>query len=176
MRIELVLCSAFALCACSRGPASYRPPAQFRMPATPESRQVVAFVKLNELNSLLVIQDGVFDAGHGWGFKWTSDRANFRFVTSDLKKTDFYLYYALDPQTFGQRGPVRIAIQIDGKPFDSFVESVAGEHTHRHPADELSSATIRTLDLSLQVDPPWVSSDGTKFGIFAGEIGFIPGT
>jgi hypothetical protein len=144
------------------------------MPATPDTPVEVRLITMNHPDAPFSIVEGVLDAGHGWGFKWTLNHARFQLIARDLTNTDFFIRYAMDPRTLRDRGPVKITIIIDGKPFDSFVEGVVGEHEHRHPADELTSQSVRTLDVSLTVDPPWVAEDGARLGIFLGAIGFVP--
>ena len=174
MRAAFSFCAALLLCGCSRWPAYYAPPAQFTMPATPDTPVEVRLITMNHPDAPFSIVEGVLDAGHGWGFKWTLNHARFQLIAGDLANTDFVIRYAMDPRTLRDRGPVKITIIIDGKPFDSFVEGVVGEHEHRHPADELTSQSVRTLDVSLTVDPPWVAEDGARLGIFLGAIGFVP--
>ena len=122
------------------------------------------------------IIDGVPDAGYGWGFKWTLDHAHFELIAGDLSNSDLFLHYGLDPRTFHDRGPIRITIAINGKTVDTFTEAVVGEHVHRRRADAIKSKEVETLNLSLTVDPAWISPDGSRLGIFLGAIGFVPHT
>lgn len=168
------LCAALFLCGCSRWPDSYAPPRQFAMPSDPEPPVEVRIITMNHPEAPFSIVEGVRDAGYDWGFKWTLDHARFQLIAGDLTHTDFFLRYAMDPRTLRDRGPVAITITIDGKPFDSFVESIEGVHLHRHSADELTSQSIRVLDVTLTVEPPWISPDGAKLGIFLDAIGFVP--
>jgi len=170
----LALCTMLLFFGCSRWPTSYAPPAQFTTPSAPDRPVEVRLITMNHPDAPFSIVDGVLDAGTGWGFKWTLNRARFQLIARDLTKTDFFIRYGMDPRTLRDRGPVTIAIAIDGKPFDSFVEGVVGEHVHRHSADELTSQNVRTLDVSLTVNPPWIAEDGARLGIFLGAIGFVP--
>lgn len=174
MRAAFSLCSALLLCGCSRWPAYYAPPAQFILPSTPDPPSEVRLITMSHPDAPFSILEGVSDAGYGWGFKWTLNHARFQLIAGDLANTDFVIRYGLDPRTLHDRGPVKITIAIDVEPFDSFVEGVVGVHEHRHPAGELTSKTVRALDVSLTVDPPWISEDGTKLGIYLGAIGFAP--
>jgi len=146
------------------------------MPSGPDPVTEVRLLTMNHPDAPFSIVDGVLDAGHGWGFKWTLDRAHFQFIAGDLTHTDLFLHYALDPRTFHARGPIRITIAINGKTFDTFIESDVGEHVHRRPADSIKSKDVETLNLSLAVDPAWISPEGTKLGVFLGAIGFVPRT
>jgi hypothetical protein len=131
---------------------------------------------MNHPDASFSIIDGVLDAGHGWGFKWTLDHAHFQLIAGDLTNTDLFLHYGLDPRTFHDRGPIRITIGINGKTFDTFTEAVVGEHVYRRAADSIKSKDVDTLNLSLTVDPAWNGPDGTKLGVFLGAIGFVPRT
>jgi hypothetical protein len=176
MRARLFLCAAAILCGCSRTPKSYAPPAQFVMPSGPDPVTEVRLVTTNHPDAPFSIIDGVLDAGYGWGFKWTLDRAHFQFIAGDLTNNDLLLRYGMDPRTLHDRGPVTITIAINGKTFDIFTEGVEGVHEHRRPADAIKSKDIETLNLSLTVDPPWISPDGKKLGLYLGAIGFVPRT
>ena len=170
------LCAFLLLLGCSGNPRTYAPPAQFVMPRTTDVTTQVLLVKMNDPETSFNILDGVFDAGHGWGLKWTSNRAHFQLLAGDLGNTDFLMRYALDPMSLRARGRVQFSVTVDGQVFDSWTEAVAGEHVHRRPAAALQSKQAGTVDLSLTVDPPWISRDGTKFGIFLDSIGFVSRT
>jgi hypothetical protein len=170
--VALLFSALFVLWGCSGSPV-YHPPAQFAMPLAPDPVTEVRLIKMNDPDATFSILDGVLDAGRGWGFKWTLDRARFQLIAGDLSTTDYFVRYSLDPTTFRDRGPVRIMTAINGETFDTFVASELGEHVHRRKADSLKSSEVRTLDLTLTVDPPWISSDGTKLGVFLDSIGFV---
>ena len=170
------LCVFLLLLGCSSNPCTYAPPAQFVMPRTADAIPQVLLVKMNDPETSFNILDGVFDAGHGWGLKWTSNRAHFQLLAGDLGNTDFFMRYALDSMSFRDRGPIRFTVAVDGQVFDTWTEPVLGVHVHRRPATSLQTKGIRTVDLSLTVDPPWISRDGTKIGIYLDSIGFVPRT
>ena len=144
------------------------------MPSTPDSSAEIRLITMNHPDAPFSILEGVLDAGNGWGFKWALNHARFQLIAGDLANSDFVIRYAMDPRTLHDRGPVKLTIVIDGKPFDSFVEGVIGEHEHRHPAGDLTSKRVRTLDVSLTVDPPWIAPDGAMLGIYLGSLGFVP--
>jgi hypothetical protein len=174
MRAALPFCAALLLPGCARWPASYPPPSQFTVPSTPDPPAEVRLITMNHPEAPFSIVEGVPDAGYGWGFKWTLSHARFQLIAGDLANTDFVIRYGMDPRTLHDRGPVTLTITIDGKQFDTFVEGAVGVYEHRHPAGELTSKTVRALNVSLTIDPPWISEDGSKLGIFLGSIGFVP--
>src|SRR5438552_2298265 len=162
MRIVwVVFCAAAALCGCARDPIFYAPPQQFQMPLARDPVTEIRLLTMNEPDVTFSIIDGVPDAGHGFGFKWTLDQAHFRLIAGDLSNSDFFMHYALDSTTFHDRHSVRITIVIKGKRFDSFIESTEGQHEHRRAAGAIKSKNVEALDVSLTIEPPWIAPDGT---------------
>jgi len=168
------LCACLLLCGCYPGTTTYSPPQQFVMPNASDAPADAPLITMHDVTAPYSILEGVLDAGQGWGLKWTRKRSRFRFEVADLTGADLVIRYAMDPATLHDRGPVQVAIDINGKHFQTFTESAPGEHEQRWPADALSSNVIRTLELTLTVDPPWTAPDGNQLGIFLDAIGFVP--
>jgi hypothetical protein len=145
------------------------------MPPGADPVTEVRLVKLNDPDAPFSIVEGVLDAGRGWGFKWTLDHARFELIVGDVKNSDLFLRYSLDPTTLRDRGPVKIMIAVNGKTVDAFTsDSVEGVHEHRRAADSFKPPDVQRLELSLTVEPPWIAPDGKRLGVYVDEIGFVP--
>jgi len=130
---------------------------------------------MNGLDAKFGVLSGVDGAGTGAERKWTGDTARFRFCVRDLSASDLYLRYAAPEVTFRQTGPVRVSIDVNGKPFDSFLRTAPGDGEYRHPAAGIPAKPFEPFVVSIRIDPPYVAQDdNAKLGILLDEIGFVP--
>jgi hypothetical protein len=170
-----VILFAAALSACSPRVPAYAPPAQFVMPEGSDPRPEVRLIAMNSLDAKFAVLEGVDGAGYGEERKWTADKARFQFRVASLSGSDLYLRFAVHDVTFRQTGPVRIGIDVNGNPFDSFVRTAPGEGEYRHPADGIVARPFDPLIVTIRIDPPYVAkNDNAKLGILLNEIGFVP--
>ncbi len=161
-----VISVAAGLSACSSRVPVYAPPAQFVMPEGSDPRPEVRLIRMNSLDAKLAILEGVADAGIGEERKWTAGQARFQFRVASLAGSDLYFRYAVAEVTFTQTGPVRISIDVNGKPFDSFVRTTPGEGEYRHPADGIVARPFDPLIVTLRIDPPFIAKgDNAKLGL-----------
>src|SRR5258708_7863672 len=118
--------SLILLCGCSDSVPAYAPPAQFAMPTGGEPPPGGRVPLLNDVDAMFSVLEGVPGSGAGTEYQWTADRARFEFRVPNLDRNDLVVRYRLHSDTLAQTGPVRITLEVDGKPFDSFVGSAAG--------------------------------------------------
>jgi hypothetical protein len=145
------------------------------MPQGTDPQPEVRLLKMNGLDAKFAVLAGVDGAGTGTGRKWTDDTARFQFRVSDLSASDLYLRYAVPEVTFRQTGPVRVSIDVNGKPFDSFLRTAPGDGEFRHPADGILAKPFEPFIVSIRINPPYVAKDdNAKLGILLDEIGFVP--
>src|SRR5579859_1048568 len=164
MRTALAVCSPLLLCACSRLPTWYAPPAQFTPFTGPAAVAEVRKIVIKDPDATFNVLDGVYEVGREAEFSWTSEHIRLQLVAGDVSNNDFFMHYATVENTLRKTGPVRITITIDGTKFDSFVQGENGVHLYKHPAGSISNNEVRTMNVDVTIDPPWISSDGTKLG------------
>jgi hypothetical protein len=163
------------LCGCSDSVPAYAPPAQFVMPQGPDPRREVRLLAMNDLDAMFSVLEGVPGSGAGAEYKWTADRARFEFRVPSLDHNDLIMRYRLHSDTLKQTGPVRIAIEVDGQPFDSFVRGAAGAFEYLHAADNIPVRVGQPLIVTLTVQPPYIAkADKARLGILLNVIGFVP--
>src|ERR1700754_199911 len=105
------------LCGCSDSVPAYAPPSQFAMPTGEEPPREVRLLVMNDLDAMFSVLEGVPGSGSGAEYQWTADRARFEFRVPSLERNDLVVSYRLHSDTLAQTGPVRITLEVDGKPF-----------------------------------------------------------
>lgn len=147
------------------------------MPGGADPEPEVRIVRMNSLDALWAVLDGVAGAGTGEERKWTTESARFQFRLSTLADKDLYLRFEVPGVTFRQTGPVRIAIHVNGAPFDSLLCAAPGEVQFRRSASGIRARPFDPLIVALEIDPPYIAArDHAKLGILLDEIGFVPST
>ena len=174
MRAAAAVCLPLLVCACSRLPTVYAPPAQFTPYSGPAAVAEVRKIVIKDPDAAFNVLDGVYEVGREAEFSWTSEHIRVQLVAGDVSNDDFFMHYATVEKTLRKTGPVRITITIDGKEFDSFVQGEDDVHLYKHPADSISNNLVRTMNVDVTIDPPWISPDGTKLGFLLESIGFVP--
>lgn len=170
-----VIVAISGLSACSSRIPVYAPPAQFVMPAGSDPQPEVRFIKMNDLDAKLAVLEGTDNSGTGDVRRWTTEQARFQFRVASLKESDLYLRFVIPDVTFRQTGPVRISIDVNGKPFDAFIRTAPGEAEYRHAADGIAMRPFDPLVVSIRIDPPYIAeADHAKLGFLLNEIGFVP--
>ncbi len=145
------------------------------MPSGAEPSADVRMLRMNDPRAAYSVVGGVLGVGDPEGdYKWTTDCAQFEFSGGDLSHSNLYMHYIANGDTLRETGPLKISIEVDGKPFDSFVQSQDGEHEYRHPAAGIVSPPGKTLLVTVRFSPPFVAKgDGQKLGILLQSIGFV---
>jgi len=145
------------------------------MPTGAEPASGVRVLHMSDPQAAYSVVSGVLDVGNpeGDGYKWTTDSAQFEFMAGDLSHSSLYMHYIANGDTMRETGPLKISIDVDGKPFDSFVQADAGEHDYRHAAGAIATQPGKTLVVTVRIEPPFVAKgDGQKLGVLLQSIGF----
>ena len=131
-------------------------------------------LRMSDPQAAYSVISGVLDVGNPNGdYKWTTDCAQIEFMVGDVSHSHLYMHYIANGDTLRETGPLNISIDINGKPFDSFVQSKDGEHEYRHAAGAISGQPGKTLLVTVRISPPFVAKgDGQKLGILLQSIGF----
>lgn len=174
MRAALAICFTLLLCACLRLATWYAPPAQFTPFTGPAAVVEVRKIVIKDPDAAFNVLDGVYEVGREAEFSWTSEHIRVQLAAGDVANNDFFMHYATVEKTLRKTGPVRITITIGGKTFDSFVQGDDGIHLYKHPAGGISNNEVRTMNVDVTIDPPWIAPDGTKLGFLIESIGFMP--
>ena len=166
---------AFFTTACTTRPQAYAPPAQIVMPAGPEPAASAGnglLFAMSDPDANQHILADVFSAGSGEEWRFTGLHSKFRFEISRLSRLGFYMRFYNSAEALAARGPASFSITVNGNRFESPRFIGAGDQEYRRPIPDGWIAHPGVIDVSLDVDRGWRSSDGTTYGILLNSIGF----
>ncbi|HYL77205.1 MAG TPA: hypothetical protein VEU96_23525 [Bryobacteraceae bacterium] len=164
------------LCACSH-PDAFPPPPQVVMPSGPEP----AAASENSARPLLAMSDPDADAhilrdvphaGDDPDWRFTGPHPKFRLELQDVSHLVFYVRFFNHREALLARGPVTLAVDINGKQFHSERFAFEGDVEFRRPLPDGFIAKPGPVEVSLDISPPWhYPGDGTV-GVLLHSIGF----
>ncbi|HEV2688502.1 MAG TPA: hypothetical protein VGV35_08100 [Bryobacteraceae bacterium] len=171
-----ILLPIFFLAACSH-PEAYPPPAQVVLPSGPEPavapptgpRQMVA---MSDPDADAHILADVFPANDDPEYRFTGLHPRFRLEVRDPSRLVFYLRFFNAGDALLARGPVSFTVKINGKKFRSQNFVYEGGVEYRHLLPDGTVTQPGSVEVSLDISPPWhYPGDGT-LGLMLHTIGF----
>jgi hypothetical protein len=118
------------------------------------------------------IVSDVYAAADGAEWRFTGLHPEFRFSIGERRDLNFYIRFLVPAESLLARGPVELAVNINGHRFRSYRFPVPGDMEYRHPVPDSWIEAPGPVDISLDVDPPWRVADGTVYGLYLNSIGF----
>ena len=158
-------------------PPPYAPPPQVRLPQGPEpplTRDPKAglILAMSDPDANDHILADVFPADVGSEWRFTGVHPKFRLDVRHTAPLNFYLRFWVTDEMVRDRGPVTIAISIGGKPFQAPRFTTNGEREYRWPAPDRVVPATGSIDVSLDISPPWRGPGGNLYGILLNTVGF----
>jgi len=171
----IALAFVFILSSCT--PPPYAPPPQVKLPQGPEppitrdpKAGLILAMSDPDANDHILADMFPGDVGSEWRF--TGLHPKFRLDVRHTAPLYFYLRFSVTDEMVRDRGPVTIAIAIDGKPFQAPRFTTNGEREYRWPVPDGLVPAAGVIAVSLDISPPWRAPDGNLYGVFLNTVGF----
>jgi hypothetical protein len=174
-RLFAALAAILILCSCT--PATYPPPAQAVLPSGPEppftpDPAAGLIVAMSDPDADAHILADVFPSDPGSEWRFTGLHPRFRLDVQHASPLYFYLHFSNLDEMLRARGPVTFAIAIDGKRLQAPTFKVSGDLEYRWPVADGWVPNRGSVEISIDISPPWIPSDGTPRGTFLNTVGF----
>jgi hypothetical protein len=174
-RVRLFAALAAILIVWSCTPLSYPPPAQIAMPSGPEPPATPdpaagLIVAMSDSDADFHILGDVFPGGPGEEWRFTGLHPKFRLEVQRVVPLNFYIRFSNTVEMLRDRGPATFAIAIDGKPFHRFTAAVEPEH--RWPVPDGWFVKPGSVEISIDISPPWHGPFNAAIGIQLHSVGF----
>ena len=114
----------------------------------------------------------VFPSDPGSEWRFTGLHPKFRLDVQHASPLYFYLHFSNLDEMMRARGPVTFAIAIDGKRLQAPTFKVTGDLEYRWPVADGWVPNRGSVEISIDISPPWIPPDGTPRGTFLNAIGF----
>ncbi len=147
------------------------------MPSAPESLSPE-----NDGNGLLLemsdpsassrFLSGMAPENSGGEWRFTGAHPRFRLQLRTAANLNFYMRFFLHEESLRSRGPVSFHIALNGHEFQTYRFSQAGDMEYRRAIPDGWIRVPGTVDIALDVNPPWRLPDGTTVGVLLHSIGF----
>lgn len=162
------------LSGCTNIPDTYAPPVQRRPLTGPEPSPVTHFVAMNAPNAEAHFVHGVSRHLEAGAWRWLEPRAELVFRLDTRSHLRYVMEFAIPEVTFAQRGPVRIAIRINGRLLDEPRYQRGGEFRYEKPVPAEWLRTDIHNFVTLEIDKPWIApGDGARLGFILKSVGFL---
>lgn len=115
--------------------------------------------------------EGVVEEDGNSPWRWIHRSARFRFLSVPGTRASVEVNVTVVDATLAQTGPVTVSLLVNGTRIGSKRYNAAGEYFIQAPVPANLPVT-RTFDVTLEVDPPWISpSDHNDLGVILSNIG-----
>lgn len=174
-RVRLFVALAAILIVWSCTPAAYAPPAQVAMPSGPEppatpNPDAGLIVTMSDPDANAHILGDVFPAEPGSEWRFTGLHPKFRLEVQRVVPLTFYMRFSNISEMLRDRGPAIFSIAINGKPFHRFTATIEPEH--RWPVPDGWIVKPGSVEVSIDISPPWRGPFNTTMGIHLHSVGF----
>jgi len=177
-RLFALACAAI-LPGCSRLPEAFSPPQQIELPsgpepaATPIRNLLLLEMSDPDIGSHILADVLENQPGIEWRFTGPHPRFRLQWDAPPPPKLVFYLRFYNHEEALKARGPVFLSITINGHTFRSDRFASNGDIEYRRQIPDEWIAGVHTIDIALNVDPPWRAPDGITYGVSIHSIGFV---
>lgn len=162
------------LAGCTSIPDTYAPPVQRRPMTGPEPSPVTHFVSMKDAGAEAHFLSGVSPHLEVGSWRWTEPRAELVFRLSQVRNLRFVMEFAIPEITFAQRGPVSIAISVNGRLLARPRYERGGEFRFEQAVPAEWLRTDMHNHVTLEIDKAWVApEDGARLGFILKSAGFL---
>jgi len=159
-------------------PEAFAPPQQIQMPSGPEPAITPIhdprLIEMSDPEAASHILADLLETEPGLEWRFTGSHPRFRLQLDSPVPANFvfYLRFFNHEQAIKARGPVAFDVTINGHRFRSYRFSAPGDIEYRRPIPGDWIAGARSIEIALDIDPPWRQSDGVVYGVSIHSIGF----
>jgi hypothetical protein len=141
-------------------------------PANAPDRDAGLLVAMSDPDADAHIVRDVFGSDPGSEWRFTGLHPAFDIEVPREPHLTFYLRCSNGADMLRSRGPVTLAIALNGRPFQSPRIAVEGQFEYRWPVPDGWIQSPGLVEISIDISPPWHSPDGTTYGTFLNSVGF----
>jgi hypothetical protein len=158
MRPAVLIAAAITLAACSRQPDFYTPSAVRPAFASPSARPS-HFVSMSSPDAALNVVSGVVLNGEG-PWRWCLKEVQLQFDVPRTRGLKFRTEIAVGESTFGQTGPVRIVVSIEGHPIGELAFDKSDNRIVEFAVPDSILPPTGLVHVTLAADKETIPTDG----------------